>query len=91
MAGDNSVGADLNQIKKTYSLLGLFLSDPKAFIEKYGEKEEEVPADVKAIAEERWTARLNKDWATSDALRNALAEKGYLVKDSKDGYTLIKK
>ena len=30
----------------------------------------------------------NKDWAKSDELRNKLAELGYSVKDSKDGYEL---
>ena len=47
--------------------------------------------EVKAIAEERWGARVAKDWAKSDLLRDKLAEMGYLVKDSKEGYTLSKK
>ena len=50
-----------------------------------------VPEDIRAIAEERFTARKNKDWAKSDLLRAQLAEYGYEIKDSKDGYTLIKK
>ena len=52
---------------------------------------ENIPDEVKAIAEERLVARGNKDWATSDLLRNKLAELGYEIKDAKDGYTLIKK
>lgn len=52
------------------------------------EAEIEVPEDVRVIAEERWTARKNKDWAKSDALRDRLAQLGYTVVDSKDGYTL---
>ena len=50
----------------------------------------DIPADVKAIAEERWAARTNKDWAKSDELRAKLSELGYTVKDSKEGYELIK-
>ena len=49
-----------------------------------------LPADVKAIAEERFAARVARDWAKSDELRNKLAEMGYAVKDSKEGYTLTK-
>ncbi len=89
--GDLSVGAMLNQIKKTYSLLGLFLSDPKAFIDAYGEKEESAPQEVIALAEERLNARKNKDWARSDALRAEISALGYDIKDGKDCYTLTKK
>lgn len=49
-----------------------------------------VPAEITKLAEERWQARLNKDWAKSDELRNKLAELGYIVKDSREGYTLTK-
>lgn len=91
-SGDiEKAGAVLNQIKKTYSLLGLFEEDAKWFIETFGEKGEDVPNEVKAVAEERWTARLEKNWAKSDELRAKLLELGYVVKDSKDGYTLEKK
>ena len=85
---DLSVGADLNQIKKTYSLLGLFT---KHYSEVLKEEAVEIPEDIKAIAEERFLARQNKDWAKSDELREVLSQKGYLVKDAKDGYTLSKK
>ncbi len=79
------------QIRKTYALLGLFKKSAKEYIAWYeAQSEEDIPAEVKAVAEERWTARLNKDWAKSDELRAKLAEMGYAVKDSKTGYELIK-
>ena len=80
----------VNQIRKTYSLLGLFKKDAKEYLAKYGEKQEEVPEEVKAVAEERKAARANKDWAKSDELREKLKALGYAVKDSKDGYTLTR-
>lgn len=80
----------VNQIRKTYSLLGLFKKDAKEYLAKYGEKQEEVPEAVKAVAEERKAARANKDWAKSDELREKLKALGYAVKDSKDGYTLTR-
>lgn len=49
-----------------------------------------VSEEITKLAEERWQARLNKDWAKSDELRNKLAELGYIVKDSREGYTLTK-
>lgn len=84
------------QIRKTYSLLGLFTKVPKEYKTWYEAKNAEtnnaegIPADVKALAEERFAARQNRDWAKSDELRAKLAEKGYAVKDSKTGYELTK-
>jgi cysteinyl-tRNA synthetase len=48
----------------------------------------EVPEEIRAIAEERWQARLSKDWAKSDALRDDLAARGWSVKDGREGYEL---
>jgi len=79
------------QIRQTYGLLGMFKKNAKEYVAWYEEKNtEDIPAEVKAIAEERWTARTNRDWAKSDELRNKLAELGYAVKDSKTGYELTK-
>lgn len=90
--GDAIGGQMLSQIKKTYDLLGFFREDASAFIKAYAKVEKiEVPSDIEAIAQERLVARQNKDWAKSDELRDLLAQKGYEIKDSKDGYTLTKK
>ena len=79
------------QIRKTYALLGLFTKNAKEYTAWYEEKNtEDIPEEVKAIAEERWAARQNRDWAKSDELRAKLTEMGYAVKDSKTGYELTK-
>ncbi|MBQ7340523.1 MAG: cysteine--tRNA ligase [Clostridia bacterium] len=91
-SGDKSFASDLSQIRKTYSLLGLFTKDAKEFIKEVDSKNAQaIPEEIIKIAEERKVARQNKDWARSDQLRAELLEKGYEVKDSKEGYTLIKK
>ena len=91
-AGDKSAGADLNQIKNTYSLLGLFGESPAEFIAFADSKREEgIPAEIVRLAEERRAAREKKDWAASDRLREELLKAGYAVKDTKEGYTLEKK
>lgn len=74
-------------IEKTVSLirelggvLGIFLK-----------KDEDVlPAEVQEILDKRAEARSQKDWATSDALRDALTELGYAVKDTPQGQQLTK-
>ena len=79
------------QLRKTYGLLGFFYRNPKEYLAWYEAKNAvEIPAEVKAVAEERWAARTARDWAKSDELRAKLMEMGYSVKDSKTGYELIK-
>ncbi len=54
------------------------------------EKEDEVPAEITALLDERADARSNKDWAKSDEIRDKLKEMGYTVKDTRQGQQLIK-
>lgn len=54
-----------------------------------GRKEEEKPSDeVLALLEQRKQARVNKDFAASDNLRDAIAALGWKVKDTKEGQQL---
>ncbi|MFI3244747.1 MAG: cysteine--tRNA ligase [Akkermansia sp.] len=62
--------------------LGLQLPDPDANVE--------APAEITAIAEERWAARCAKDWGKADELRGKLTELGWSMKDGKEGYQLSK-
>ncbi|MBQ4558611.1 MAG: cysteine--tRNA ligase [Clostridia bacterium] len=79
-----------NAVLDTYSLFGLFKKDPKEFIAMNCEKSD-IPEDVKAMAEERWNAKKNKDWAKADELRNKLSDLGYVIKDSATGYEILNK
>ena len=91
-AGDKTAVGDVNQIRKTYSLIGLFKSDAKAFINEVDSKSaDDIPSEVKALAEQRLKARAQKDWAKSDELRDAINNLGYDIKDAKDSYQLIKR
>lgn len=47
-----------------------------------------VPDEIRALADQRWAARQARDWATSDRLRDQLAERGWLVKDGREEYEL---
>jgi len=90
-SGDKTASDDVNQIKKTYSLIGLFTTDAKAFTTEYEKKAvADIPEEVVALAEERLNARKEKNWAKSDELRDKITALGYTVKDGKDVYTLIK-
>lgn len=49
----------------------------------------EVPEEISKLAGLRWQARQDKDWAASDRYRDELAEKGWVVKDGRDGYEVL--
>ena len=50
----------------------------------------EIPEEIKELIEERKKARENKDWNKSDELRDIIKEKGYEIKDTKDGMEVKK-
>ena len=54
------------------------------------EEEQDIPEDIKELAEKRYQAKKQKDFATADALRAKISEQGYAVLDSKDGYKIVK-
>ena len=92
-AGDASCAEDAKQIRATYSLLGLFKKDAKAYLAEVAAKSpaEDVPAEVKELAEQRWQAKKAKNWAVADEMRAKIDALGYCVKDSKEGYSIEKK
>ena len=52
-----------------------------------GAREEAFGKVVDMLLEQRMAAKANKDWATSDKIRDNLAALGFEVKDTKDGFT----
>ncbi len=94
-ANDKTAAEDVLQIRKTYSLLGLFKKNADDYLKEVAAKNPEngaeLPAEVAALAQKRWTAKLSKSWAEADALRAEIDKLGYTVKDGKDGYTVSKK
>lgn len=93
-AGDKSCADDVKQVRETYSLLGIFKKDAKAYLAEVAAKSEsgsgDIPEEVKELADRRWRAKLSKNWAEADELRKKIADLGYVIKDSKDGYTVSK-
>ena len=51
----------------------------------------DVPADIQALAQQRWDAKQAKDWATADVLRKELEAAGWLIKDGKEGFIVVPK
>jgi len=53
-------------------------------------EELKIPKEIKKIADERENFRREKNWKKSDELRDVLKERGWSVKDVKEGYELEK-
>ena len=51
-------------------------------------EEEEIPAEILEMAEQRKQARLEKNYALSDELRDRAKEMGYLFEDTKQGQVI---
>ena len=87
IAGNDTITEeDLKELKETFELF---------CFEVLGLKEEAGSSDgreaafgrvVDMLLEQRNRAKANKDWATSDMIRNELANLGFEVKDTKDGF-----
>ena len=86
VAGNNTINeADLKELKEVFHLFSF---------EVLGLKEEKGSSDgreaaygrvVDMLLEQRNRAKANKDWATSDMIRNELTALGFEIKDTKDG------
>lgn len=53
-------------------------------------KEDELPAEISKMIQERAEARKNKDWARSDELREMIMKAGYILEDTKQGQKVRK-
>ena len=68
-------------LEKFDTVLGLKITE---------KKEEKIPQEILDLVEQRKIARQDKNWTESDRLRDLIAEKGYSVKDTKDGVEVSK-
>ena len=69
-------------LKKFDTVLGIKIDEVQ---------ETKIPQEILGLVEERKQARSDKNWNESDRLRDLIAEKGYIVKYTKDGTEVLKK
>ncbi len=71
----------LEQFRVFDSVLGVLDTD---------NTEDEAPAELAELAERRKQARADKNFTRADALRDEIRDRGWIVEDSPDGFTLKK-
>ncbi len=77
--------ADLDELKAVFSLFIEDLLGLKAENEA-GSGNEAYKKAIDLLLNMRLEAKQNKDWATSDKIRNELTSLGFEIKDTKDGF-----
>ena len=79
---------ELREVWKTYAIdiLGLRLEDSAASQDGDGAKMKAFHGAIDLLLSIRLQAKQNKDWATSDRIRNELTALGFQIKDTKDGF-----
>ena len=87
VAGNNTINeADLKELKEVFHL---FCHEVLGLKEEAGSSDGREAAYgrvVDMLLEQRNKAKANKDWATSDMIRNELTALGFEIKDTKDGF-----
>lgn len=79
--------------KKSKELAELLLKFDEVLgieIDKQKEGQIEIPEEIMKLVEKRKIARENKEWELSDKIRDIIKEKGYIIKDSKEGVQIEK-
>ena len=64
-------------LEKFDTVLGIKITEKK--------EEQQIPQEILDLVEQRKIARNEKNWTESDRLRDLIIEKGYNIKDTKDG------
>jgi cysteinyl-tRNA synthetase len=85
---DKSIGSEnkLAIIKKYDEIFSLNLLDFSDLEEKF-----DIPQEIVDLANQRLEAKKNKNFAESDRLRALITEKGFEIRDTKEGFELALK
>lgn len=85
-AGNNTISAeDLEELKDTFNLFLFDILGMKTENSSSGDREAAYSKVVDMLLEQRLIAKQNKDWATSDQIRDELTSLGFEIKDTKEG------
>jgi len=77
--------ADLAALKTILFALGI-----QTIPAKEDASEDDIPEEVRELAQKRWDAKQARDWAAADALRTQVTALGWTILDRKDGWDLKK-
>lgn len=73
------------QLKQLAGMIGLLQQEPDQFLQGVAGEGDLSADEIEDLIEQRAQARMNKDFAESDRIRDLLADKGVILKDSREG------
>ena len=86
IAGNSTISeSDLDELKEVFNLFLFDILGMKIEKEASDNRELAYGKVVDMLLEQRLIAKQNKDWSTSDKIRDELAALGFEIKDTKDG------
>lgn len=83
--GATEASALAAQLKQLAGMIGLLEQSPKAFLQGEAGEGDLTAEQVEALIEQRNQARKDRDFAEADRVRDLLAGKGIVLKDSREG------
>jgi len=83
--GDSAAPQLAAQLKRLAGMIGLLQQEPDQFLQGEAGEGDLSAEEIEALIEQRSLARKNKDFAEGDRIRDLLAEKGIILKDSREG------
>lgn len=83
--GDSAAPQLAAQLKSLAGMIGLLQQEPDQFLQGEAGEGDLSAEEIEALIEQRSLARKNKDFAEGDRIRDLLAEKGIILKDSREG------
>ena len=87
----NTLKSIKDEVVRLYNILAIFEEEPEEFLNdiknKYLSKLSISSDEINNMIKERQEAKLNKDYAKADEIRNELDAKGIVLLDSKEGTT----
>lgn len=87
VSGDATISAqNLDGLRETFRVFMFEIMGLKETSGSSDAREKAYGDVVDMLLEQRQRAKASKDWATSDMIRNKLAELGFEVKDTKEGF-----
>jgi len=89
---NNNPSNELTRAKRS-EMLGFLKELNEIFnvwkFERHQEDEIEIPENIRKLAQDRFDAKKEKNWAEADRLRKEISDAGYNIKDSKEGYEIL--
>jgi len=83
--GDAAAPQLAAQLKQLAGMIGLLQQDPDQFLQGEAGEGDLSSAEIEALIAQRAQARKDRDFAESDRIRDLLADKGIILKDSREG------